>query len=148
MRFAHHAVPLPSGGSVGYPSLGGSSDHVRTPRDDQLRDGLRERGTQPTLRSLPGEQVRDRAHLLEEAVQEPLRLGVDAVLGGLAVRLHLVDAALQLVGALLDAADRAVEFLLAAADAFLDVEAGVLAQGAELQTEIERERGRRRLRCR
>ena len=52
--------------------------------------------------------VGDRPHLPQQPVEHALGVAVDPVLGGLAVGLDLVDALLQLAGALVDLADRAL----------------------------------------
>ena len=49
-----------------------------------------------------GQQVGDRADLLQQAVEHVLGVGVDAPLGVLAVGLDLVDALLEVAGAVVD----------------------------------------------
>src|SRR5262249_12531416 len=70
---------------------------------------------------LPGDPVRDRPHLGQEAVEHLLGVVVDTHLAGLAVGLDLVDPALEPVAPRVELPDRALQLLLGLADLALDV---------------------------
>ena len=61
---------------------------------------------------------------------------MEAVLGGPALDLDLVDALLERAGAVIDTADGALQLPLALADALLDVEAGFLANAVEFAAQL------------